>query len=396
MKKYLYILAALSLAPNFALAQSLDSEVDTELDQIAAQQMVAPEAAAVATERSSVTQQPIYILNQGSPIATSNSGASSDQGQLQAQVQKQPTTVIVASPLTESRAEQIRRARQDAEVQTEQKIVEKLEVSRMEDEKRRAAILFGDKFSQTQQQQQIQVQQVQQTQQPVVIAAPVVATPIVVEPQENTRDIVREEIRAAMRAEDEIVEAPLESRYFGAMVGVGDYPSVRNVRANYSLGAQFGTKYDNFIVEGTFQYSDYNVDSPYANNGSGIPQSVEVSQYSGALAAKYEFFGGMIRPIVGGLVQYSYRNFAWADHYGFGYTSNSNTATSHAIDVGAVLGTDLVFTPKFTLGMDFRYLWNLASRVNTNNVPWMTGPQYGTPIEKLSYYVLSIVGKVNF
>ncbi len=395
MKKYFYILAALSLAPNFALAQSLDSEVDTELDQIAAQQM-APEASAAASQRSSVNQQPIYILNQGSPTATSNSGARSDQGQAQeqaqAQVQKQPTTLIQASPLTESRAEQIRKARQDAEVQTEQKIVEKLEISRMEDEKRRAAILFGDKFNQN---QNVQVQQVQQVQQPVVVAPTVVAAPIVVEPKENTRDIVREEIRAAMRAEDEVVEAPLESRYFGGMVGIADYPGVGNVRTNYSLGAQFGTKYDNFIVEGTFLYSNLNVDMPYY---SYMPPSVEVNQYSGALAAKYEFFGGMIRPVVGGLMQYSYRTFAWSNNTGYGYSNSSGptSATSHAVDVGVVSGVDLVFTPKFTLALDYRYLWNLAYQANTSSVPWMTGPQYGTPIEKLSYYVLSIVGKVTF
>lgn len=62
-------------------------------------------------------------------------------------VYKQPTTVVEASPLVESKAEKIRKSRQDAEVATEQGIVEKLEQSRLEDEKRRAEVLFGDKFN---------------------------------------------------------------------------------------------------------------------------------------------------------------------------------------------------------------------------------------------------------
>jgi hypothetical protein len=64
--------------------------------------------------------------------------------------------------------------------------------------------------------------------------------------------------------------------------------------------------------------------------------------------------------------------------------------------VGVVGGADLVFTPKFALGLDFRYMFNMASRVDSNNSYWMSSSQYGTPIEKLQYYVMSVVGKVTF
>lgn len=405
MKKYFYLLAALSIAPNFALAQGLDSDVDTELDQV-----VAPQA----TARSS--SQPIYILNQATPTATSGSVATQNQESAQVAVQKQPVTLVQATPLNESRAEQIRKARQDAELQTEQKIVEKLEVSRMDDEKKRANVLFGDKFQQL---QEGNGQNVQQVQVQAVQAAPVVQQPVYVAPApvqevkaDNTRDIVREEIRSAMKSEEEVTEAPLESRYFGAVVGIGDYPEVKNVKGNYSLGAQFGTKYDQFIVEGTFLYSNYRVETgvtqgygnygynSYAYSGYGyVPNAVDVNQYSGSLAAKYELFGGFIRPVVGGLVQYSYRTFSWANDVSYGYNpnmGNNSTASSHAIDVGVVGGADLAFTPKFALGLDFRYMFNMASRIDSNNSYWMTSSQYGTPIEKLQYYVMSLVGKVTF
>lgn len=399
MKKYFYILAALSIAPAFALAQSIESDVDAELDQMYANQQApaAPAAQAGIANTAPVSGQPIYILNQATP--TSNAQLQ------QQQIQKQPTTVIEASPLTESRAEQIRRARQDAELQTEQRIVEKLEASRMEDEKKRASVLFGDKFNQMGNEQQVQ----QAVQQPVYVQP--VQVQQVEEPKENTRDIIREELAAAMKVEEQVVDVPLETKYVAGVLGVGDYPDVRNVKGNYSLGVAFGTKYDNFVVEGSFLYSNYTVEGqgyysgggygynygygyPYNNGGNyWIPNNIDVNQYSGSLAAKVQLFSGIIKPVIGGLVSYSYRAFSWAND-GYGYY-NDSTANSHAIDIGTIVGADLEFSPKYSLGVDFRYMWNLSSRVNAENT-WMSGPQYGTPIEKLQYYVMSIVGRVNF
>lgn len=400
MKKYFYILAALSIAPTFALAQSIESDVDAELDQMYSSQQApaAPAAQAGIANTAPVSGQPIYILNQATP--TSNAQLQ------QQQVQKQPTTIIEASPLTESRAEQIRRARQDAEMQTEQKIVEKLETSRMEDEKKRASVLFGDKFNQMNEQQQ--VPQVQQQQ----VVQPVYAQPVQVqqveEPKENTRDIIREELAAAMKVEEEAAIAPIETKYVAGVLGVGDYPDVSNVKGNYALGVAFGNKYDNFVIEGTFLYSNYSVEGqgyytgggygynyPYNNTGGyWIPDNIDVNQYSGQLAAKVQLFNGIIRPVIGGLVSYSYRSFSWSNDNVYGY-KNDTTANSHAIDVGTVVGADLEFSPKYSLGLDFRYMWNLSSRVNAKNT-FMSGPQYSNPIEKLQYYVMSIVGRVNF
>lgn len=394
MKKYFYILAALSMAPTFALAQSIESDVDAELDQMYSNAQAAPAHAAPAAAIAStapVSGQPIYILNQATPTSTA---------QLQqSQVQKQPTTVIEASPLTESRAEQIRRARQDAEVATEQRIVEKLEQSRMEDEKKRAGVLFGDKFnslenSQVQQQQPVQAVQVQ----PVQVQQ-------VQEPKENTRDIVREEIAAAMKVEEEAPLAPIETKYVGAILGIGDYPDVINVKGNYALGVAFGNKYDNFVIEGSFLYSNYSLDTngvyanqnnyqTYGNGGWYVPNNIDVNQYTGSLAAKVQLFSGIVKPVIGGLVAYSYRSFSWAND-NYSYANDSSTANSHAIDVGTIVGADLEFSPKYSLGLDFRYMFNLSSRVNAQNT-WMTGPQYGTPIEKLQYYVMSLVARANF
>lgn len=396
MKKYFYLLAALSIAPGNSLAQDLESDVDAELDQMysGAEASPAPTSAAAISNTAPVSGQPIYILNQATP--TSNAQLQ------QSQIQKQPTTVIEASPLTESRAEQIRRARQDAEMQTEQRIVEKLEHSRMEDEKKRAGVLFGDRFNhlnnnEPQQvvQQPVQVQQVQQVQ----------------EPKENTRDIIREELSLALKDEEEAAKQPLETKYVGAILGIGDYPDVRNVKGNYSLGVSFGTKYDNFIVEGSFLYSNYTADNQgyYANgaphgygggyaspyNQAYIPNNIDINQYTGSLAAKVQFFNGIVKPVLGGVVAYSYRNFAWSNYNVNPNYQNGTTASSHAIDFGALVGADLEFSPKYSLGLDLRYMWNLSSRINAGNT-WMSVPQYYTNIEKLQYYVISLVTRVNF
>jgi hypothetical protein len=418
MKKYIYILAALSIAPLMAFAQTLESDVDAELDQMYSGAQATPTAkaapAAVAVPASAggivstapVSGQPIYILNQATPTSTSSAQVQ------QTQVQKQPVTVIEASPLQESRAEQIRKARQDAEVSTEQRIVEKLETSRMEDEKKRASVLFGDKFnSMNAESNQGPVQQVQ-VQQPIVVQqVPVVAAPVPVqkveEPKENTRDIIREELAAAsLKAkEEEVVEAPVEStKYVAGLLGVGDYPDVSNVKGNYAFGVAFGSKHDGIIIEGAFLYSNYRLTpansyyggGAYQNNYYGgvyYPNEVDINQYSGQLAAKVQLFSGIVKPVFGGLVSYSYRDYKWTNYAG-GYDSNS--AKSHAIDFGALVGADLEFSKKYSLGLDYRYMWNLSSRTDTPSNTWMSGPYYSKDIEKLQYWVLSVAGRVNF
>ena len=418
MKKYIYILAALSIAPVMAFAQTLESDVDAELDQMYSGAQATPAAkaapAAVAVPASAggivstapVSGQPIYILNQATPTSTSSAQVQ------QTQVQKQPVTVIEASPLQESRAEQIRKARQDAEVSTEQRIVEKLEASRMEDEKKRASVLFGDKFNTLNAENAQNVQQVQ-VQQPIVVQqVPVVAAPVAVpvqkveEPKENTRDIIREELAAAsLKAkEEEVVEVPVENKkYVAGLLGVGDYPDVANVKGNYAFGVAFGTNNDGIIIEGAFLYSNYRLTPAngyygggYQNNMYGgvyYPNEVDINQYSGQLAAKVQLFSGIVKPVFGGLVSYSYRDYKWTNYAG-GYDSNS--AKSHAIDFGALVGADLEFSKKYSLGLDYRYMWNLSSRTDNPSNTWMSGPYYSKDIEKLQYWVLSVAGRVNF
>ncbi len=416
MKKHVLLTAVLSLmaAPSFAArSQAVDSEVDAEIDQMYINRG-APSSVSAGTiaPQGATAGQPIYIVNQATPSSTaqaSNQTSSLGLGQ-GSLVQKQPTTYIEASPLKKSRADQIREARQQVEADTETKIVEKLEVSRMEDEKRRADVLFGEKFN--------QMGQVQQPEQPAVIiaplapvAAPVAVTPVpvVVAPTQvaavspaDTRDVVREEVRTALDAEKKAIIAPTSQKYFSALAGIGEYPDVQNVRGNYILGASFGTKFeDAYAVEGSFMYSNFTVakvdGASYFYQNQYAPTLVDVQQYGVSMAVKYYLLNGMVRPILGGAAQYSYRTFSWsAENYG-GYSSQGGSdANSQAIDLGIVTGADFEFSPRFTLGADFRYMFNLSSRVSQGNGGFLNTQAYGTPIEKLQYWNLSLAARVSF
>lgn len=385
---YFSVLAALMVAPNLSLAQgaNIDAEVDQELDQMYANKQAGSAVATPAPVSGSVAgtanhgAQPIYILNQATP--TSNANAQTQTSQ----VQKQPVAIIESTPLVESRAEVMRKSRQDAEIQTEQKIVEKLEQSRLEDEKRRAELLFGNKLEQT------------NSNVTVVSTQPAPAQPIVVqpvEPKENLRDIVRDELRA--KVAEEVVEKRRSAYYFSGLAGVSDYPDVANVRGNYSFGAAMGTKFDSLVVEGSFLFSNYEIEQVDATYNPYYPKLIDADQYQGAIAAKYQLMSGMVRPVLGGLTSYSYRKYTWRDVVYMGQPYKGSSSDSHALDLGVTAGVDLEFNKNFALGFEYRYMFNLTSRVNNQPV-FTSGLQSsgGTPIEKLNYYTVAIAAKVNF
>src|SRR5438045_3203689 len=89
-----------------------------------AQDGQSPQNSAAAKDKASTSaaqnSSSTNVVIQSSPQATAQAPV----------VVSQPTTYVEATPLEESRADRLRKARQDTEVQTEQKIVEKLEQSR--------------------------------------------------------------------------------------------------------------------------------------------------------------------------------------------------------------------------------------------------------------------------
>ncbi len=363
--------------------QSFDAELDSELDRLYQGQsttsgisgsntVVAPPSQA----RGNQQQQPVYIINQATP--TSTSSAQVQTASNQQAIQKQPVTYVQDTPLVESRAEEMRRQRQQAEIGTESKIVEKLEQSRIDDEKRRADALFGNSFQQMK----------PQPPPPEPVYAQPVA-PVIIQKVEP-RQTVQEEVDAAIRASGKVEPMQDRASYFGGLIGFSSYPNSERIVGNYSLGFSFGSIYDdNVAVEGSFLMSNYTFTLPYYSYGPPSDPDVDVDQYGFGVGVKYLFLDSFFRPYVGGIMQYSYREYE--RNY---YNPNLNgVASSHAIDFGPSIGGELAFASGFSLGLEYRYLFNLYSRLGKDSFY-----EYGgfDKIEKYSHDMFSLSGRFQF
>lgn len=349
-------------------ANELNAEVDSEIEQMYA----APKADANAATGAVVTQT-VVVPQQSLPA-----------------VQKQPETTVEGSPLSNSRADSIRRGRQEEELRTESKIVEKLEQSRMEDEKKRASILFGDKFDALQNQQAQPVQPVQVQQVAPVEAPSSQVQPIIINQNETlTRDAVREEVRAALTEDDKAIMPSLEQKYFTATAAIGQYPDVDAVKGNYALGAGFGTRFDYFLVEGSFLYSNYTLNAKYVDGFYTRSANFDMNQYQGIISTKYQLIGGFVRPVVGGLIAYSYREYVANNNTAYG-AAGTEFGTSHAIDLGLIAGIDLEFNDKMSAGFDMKYMYNMSNKISGATAAG------STPVEQLQYFTTGLFARVNF
>jgi len=364
----------------FAQNQDLNSEVDAEIEQMYKANQV----------QSQNTQNDSSVKPQTSQAVVTQTIYVPQQPVQQPTVQKQPETLVEGSPLSQSRAESIRRGRQDEELKTESRIVEKLEQSRLEDEKKRAAVLFGDKFDTLQQQQP--AQQVVPVAQPSAVVAPSSQVqPIIINQNETlTRDAVREEVRAALSEDNESILPALEQKYFSASAGIGQYADVDSIKGNYSLGAAFGTRFDFFLVEGAFVFSNYTIDGYYLNPYSQTQfGNFDMNQYQGSIATKYQLLGGFVRPVVGGLVSYSYRKYVANQNTYYG-PAGTDFGSSHAVDLGILAGVDLEMNDKMSFGVDMKYMFNMSSKISGSTVAGASSP------EKLQYFTTGLFARVNF
>ena len=114
-----------------------------------------------------------------------------------------------------------------------------------------------------------------------------------------------------------------------------------------------------------------------------------MNQYQGLLAAKYQLLDGFVRPVLGGLVSYSYRSYAATTPTSYG-PSGTEFGTSHAVDLGVIAGVDLEFNDKMSIGVDMKYMFNMSSRIDGSSVSGALLP------EKSQYYITGITARVNF
>lgn len=368
--------------------EQLNMEVDAELNKVGVTQ---------PAQKSVVTQA---IVVQPATVQA-------------VEIQKQPVTLIESTPLSASNADGIRKNRQEEELRTETRIVEKLEKSRLEDEKRRASVLFGDKFDALDNQSAhsgsavitttvapapVQVQAAPA----VVVAEPIVAPSsnvqpkaIVIEKEPSlTREDINQEVRAALDAdkEESMLGNFMETKYVAGVAGLSMYPDANLIKPKYSLGVAFGTNYNGLLVEAGYMYSKATMDAAYVskyNPWQTYYANFGMNQHQGYIMAKYQFMNGAIRPSAGGVLSYSYRSYVsetWTTDGGPG----TEFGKSHAFDLGLAAGVDFLATQSMSLGADFRYMFNL-----TNSLSGDTAPGYKSP-ESLSYFLLGAVARFNF
>ncbi len=317
-------------------------------------------------------------------------------------VSQQPATVVQAAPVVpDTRTEQLRKARESAELGTEQKLAEKLEESRLQDEKNRADRLFGNQAAPAaapavtevkaaevvvvqpqaapQAVQQVAPQTVQQPAAAAVIVQPVAAS---------------ETVKADLKDAAE-VEAVKEKYYLIGGIGTAQYYGAVNVVSNAAAG--FGLGWDrknNLAYEADFMYSNYMINEYWKPYWAAFK---EMAQYDFSGAIKYSFnMTGAFRPMVGGFVTYTYRSYTNRGPCQCSGMPGDSSITSSAVNVGLLGGAEYNLTREFAVGLEYRYSMNLWARSDDRFIK----PEYlingTTPIENMSYYSFMLNGKYTF
>lgn len=325
--------------------------------------------------------------------------------------QAQPATVVEAAPAVESKAESLRKARQGAEVNTEQKIVEKLEESRLKEERDRADRLFGNKLD---------------TPAPAVVQtpAPVVVAPALIEDkkEEKPTQVTIEKVEivqpapavAAVKDEGDAAEGqskaklddkekPVSSSRPSVSIFAGSMNyNASNVSTNYGIGLGVGTIIDeHYGIEANFLYSDHAIQDPYW--GSNSPLFKELNQYNIGVAAKYYVLTGKLKPYVGAGIDYVYREYENRVRNGYWGGNNLNYDRDHqttdAINGSLLAGVDFDLNQSWTIGVNFQYSKNLVDINKFDRASYYTYnyiPDGTRPLEEIDYTAFQVVGKYSF
>ncbi len=305
------------------------------------------------------TPPPVVILNQQS------------QGQVQKkQIYSQPSVRVDGIPIEKSQAIQLQQSRQEAEIQTEQKILEKLEGTRLRDEQERFKQLFKNPANKKK----------------AIIA------------QNGVKNIQGNLYR-------QIPTNEYKDRVYVGVIG-GQITNlgqqVLNLRSYGSFGVSLGAHDESgLIMEGAFYYSTHWL-SPNTNvfqnnifqqnnflggfnnvggfnnlggfNTIGDAFFSTIRQLTGALSLKYTPFSNRFKPHAGVSIAYNLwlyqhnNNFSvnaigFNCHLGYQFCANGFYKTN-SIDLGVTVGVDLSLNKKVDIG--FNVLANVLNLYNNH------------------------------
>ncbi len=186
--------------------------------------------------------------------------------------------------------------------------------------------------------------------------------------------------------------------YIGGSFGFGAYPEANNIQSGGAVNLSFGYIISNaLMLELGAGYGQYKMDTP---NFTILNRRDEydINQYSANLAAKYRLLDGPIVPNLGLLVSYTQRQLTLKNPYNA--TSSGQTAdagTTNATDAGLTAGLEYEVSEAFALGVDVRYMFNVANSAGDSGGTIVNGNfTNNTAVEKLQYYNAGITARVNF
>lgn len=372
-------LGLISMATVFSISGFAQSDLETEIK--------AETAVVTESKAPQITTQEVYVI-QGQDQKQDQAQEAKVESETAQKVVTQPTTVVEAAPLVPSRAEQLRNARQQAEIQTEQKIVEKLEDSRLKDEERRAKKLFGDKLTEEEVEAKAAATETVEKEEPKTI--------LVIEKAQEPKEVRKsdEELKneIAQSVKEDLSKINEEEKAknnnagrmsFSGLVGSVGYDAI-NIGTNFAAGAAFGWVMDSGIeLEAGLEYSNHTIDETPFN-------TQEMDQYNWSLAAKYSFLQTRVSPVLGAIASLTQRTYSTPP-----FATNDNF-DSLALDAGLLIGVNIGLTDNVALGVDYRRFMNLTTRYENdqNNRP-LYGGNYN-PIEEQGYDVFNLGVKFLF
>jgi hypothetical protein len=188
--------------------------------------------------------------------------------------------------------------------------------------------------------------------------------------------------------------------YISAVIGTSAYPDVNNIQGSYAGTMALGYKWNNMIMfEGGVGVSRFQMD---ILNLSILNRrdNYDIDQYSAYIGAKYRILNRRVVPTVGGILAYTHRAFTLTNPFNQPVTVETlDAGTSQTTDLGITAGIDYEFSKEFAIGLDVKYMINLANKNNqdSNNINSTTFNGYaGTTIERLQHYTAGVSARMSF
>jgi outer membrane protein W len=308
------------------------------------------------------------VQEQKTVVSTQSSVSDSPVVTPAAPIQAPAAPVQAPAAEADKKIDAIKKTRIETEQKNDSKIVEKLEKTRLDDEKNLSEKIDSADLKEAQKKDDdVKIQKVEI----INPSAPVATT---------SAATIKEE------KQDE------EKRIWYAGIGAGSVIYNGNTEQKSNFGIMVGTMLDEHVaVEGSFIYSSFSLNNYWGgvNNGvqNGLFGSMDQYDISGTLKY-YVLDSKQFRPYVGGSADYIYRQYK--DRYINGnnyfsqydnYTTGQNT---NALNAALLAGIDVKLTDRLLIGGEFKYSLPVYAQDN-GLITQSYVMAYAKPLEQTSF-----------